>query len=104
MTPKIPLKMRLLEIRPEFVEGWKNWGTKLMGEYNAEALLTLAEEKVLEEHMFLLQIEEKWFLAFFSRGENLPANIERQLNRQHRSLLEESVIHSYTVKLLYSLG
>jgi|GEM_PF-3472941 len=93
----------LIEIKPEFVQRWKEWGSKLMGELKEEALITLKEEQLLQEHMFLVEIESKQYLGFFSEGKSMPANMERLINKLHRKLLDESRVRRIEGTLLYSI-
>lgn len=93
----------LIEIKPEYADTWREWGSKISTELREEALLTLEEEKLLQEHMFLLEIDGKTFLGFFSEGTAGPANMERAINKLHRQLLDESKLRRIEGTPLYSL-
>lgn len=96
-------KLGLIEIEPSSIENWKAWGAELMGDSYSEALETLREEGMNQEHTFLLEIDGKSFLGFFSEGNKLPTNLSREINKNHKELLEKSSVRRIEGVLLYSL-
>ncbi len=95
--------MGLIEIDPITVEEWRAWGAVLMGHAHGEALETLKEENLDQEHVFLVHLDEKYYLCFFTEGAHLPTNLERKLNKDHAELLARSRIRKITGEELYSL-
>lgn len=103
MDRELHRKLGLLEIDPATVPEWRAWGAAIMGAHQQEAIETLREEALTQEHVFLIEVEEKTYLGFFTEGEGLPANLERELNRTHKDLLKRSVIRRIEGVPLYSL-
>lgn len=93
----------LIEIKAETVPQWKKWGARLMNDLKTEALETLTEEGLTQEHVFLLEFNDKHFLGFFTEGNKLPTNLKREINQKHRTLLDESRIRKISGSLIYSL-
>ena len=103
MSDTRKMKFGLIEIKPEYVTGWREWGAKLMGEYKGEALETLREEGVFYERVSLQEIDGRFFLIYLTEGDFLPANLDRKLNRDHKQLLVDSTLQKISAENLYHL-
>ena len=97
-------KLGLIEIDSQYVGEWKKWGVKLMGELRAGAIETLKEEGLTQEHMFLIELDGKTYLGFFTEGEGEPANLEKEINQKHRALLDKSRIRKISGEQIYPLS
>lgn len=70
------------------------WGRELMGNRHGEAVLSLIPERVRQETLFLFDIGEKHYAAFYSEGENLPADMAMKVNVDHKLVKDSTVISS----------
>lgn len=68
----------------------KAWGKSLMGEYKSEALETLEEENAALEIVLLSGTDVIAINCY--RGERRPTNIDRKLNREHRTLFNRILV------------
>lgn len=93
----------LIEIREEFVDKWRQWGIQLSSKLRTEAEETLREEGLLQEHMFLVELDGKYYLGYFTEGEKGETNMEREINQKHRNLLTDSRLRKIEGSKLYSL-
>ncbi len=74
-----------------------------MGKRNAEAVESLKREKVIQETVFILELNNKKYLAFYMEGEMLHGDPDLPINQEHRRILR-SVRESFVdAELLYNL-
>jgi hypothetical protein len=82
----------------------KEWARELMGKHHHEAEKTLAEEDVIQETVFYLELEGKKYLAFYMEGTNFkPSNPDKEINRKHKEILQSIKVGRFDAELLYDL-
>lgn len=81
-------ELTLVEITDE--EPMKEWAKKLMGDRKQEAVESLKGEKVEQETVFLIKIENKNYLAFYMKGEMLPSDMNLKVNKDHAEVKARS--------------
>lgn len=81
----------------------REWATQIMTVRYAEAVASLVEEKVEEEGVFYIEIDGKKYLAFYMKGEMLPADMERSINKEHRAVLGSVRVRRIDGELLYDV-
>lgn len=80
------------------------WASQLMGEFNKDALESIRRENLTEETVFLVEIDAKKYLAFFTEGENIqPSDQTMEVNQKHRAILRSIRTRRIDGSLLYSL-
>ena len=80
------------------------WGSKLMSEFNEDAIESIKRENITEETVFLIDLDGKKYMAFFTEGENIqPSDQTMEVNQKHRAILKEIRIRRIDGSLLYSL-
>lgn len=82
---------------------WKDWCHELATTLQSEALLTLEEEKVLQELAVGFMVDDKHYVLGFMEGDCLPANLERELNQRHQAMRAECLEKVSDGELLYNL-
>jgi hypothetical protein len=85
------------------------WGEQLMGERREEALVTLTEEKLEHESMYLIQGSDPPLILAISEGGHLPSNPSRSINQEHYRMLAlltpaESILPKGELTILYKLS
>lgn len=76
---------KIFTIEPQYIPGLKDWGKRLMTDFNEEALISLKEENVMMESMNLIETNEGAFIIAFQLSEyTRPSNKSREVNILHR--------------------
>lgn len=63
-----------------------------MNERYSEAVGSLIPEKVDRETLFLFDIGNKHYAAFYSEGEGLPADMRMPVNIDHKRIKDSTII------------
>jgi hypothetical protein len=96
-------KAILFKVKTGQWSAWNAWCTKIHTTLRDEALLTLAEEKVLQEMTFGFEINAERYVLGYVDGECLPAHMEREINQEHVRMKEECLERLSNADILYSL-
>lgn len=80
------------------------WAKELMTTRKREAIESIEVEKVEKEIVFIIEIDQKKFLAFYMEGEMLPADINMPINQEHRKILKSIRTRAIDAELLYELS
>ncbi len=94
-------KAVLLKIKEGQWEVWRDWCRELSGALRFEAVLTLQEEKVLQEMALGFQINGERYVIGFVEGEALPAKMDREINQRHQAMKLQCLEHVEKVEILY---
>jgi hypothetical protein len=94
-------KAVLFKIKPGKREQWEKWCLELSTTLKNDALATLHEEKLVQELAISFSINNEDFLLGYAEGENLPANIEKEINMKHKKMKEECLERVSDANILY---
>lgn len=97
------MKINLYKIKDGKLETWLEWGNLLETTYKEEAVETLKEEGVTTEAFGLFELNGENYTLGISMGENLPANLKKEINIKHKEVKKECLIFIKKVDLVYFL-
>ncbi len=81
------------------------WGARLMGEFRTEALISLSEENVTREIVYMFHIGDDCYAIGHMEGENMrPANTDRSLNIRHKEVLRECIDSKIELNRVYEIS
>ncbi|MFO0704403.1 MAG: DUF6176 family protein [Candidatus Andersenbacteria bacterium] len=96
--------MSLFKIKKGKLEAWLNWCKLLHTTYRKDAIRTLSEEGLTHEGFGIFKLNEEHYTIGFSVGENLPANMNKEINQKHRAMKKECLEKIGPVELNYELA
>lgn len=80
------------------------WGARLMSDLSVEATQALIEENATKEFAYMFSINNKWYVFAHTDGENIiPANPNREINVEHKKILNECLGEKIPLTKVYSL-
>lgn len=74
-----------------------------MSDRKEEAIESLRREGVVSETVFIFEWDGKKFLAGFSEGEMKPADLDMEVNQEHRAVLKSIIQKKTSAEILYNL-
>lgn len=82
-----------------------DWCTKINTELMYEAIQSLREESCKREIFGLFKVQESFYLVAHMEGDNIvPANPLREINVQHRAVMDECINSLVPIEVLYDLS
>lgn len=96
-------KAVLLKVKDGQWENWKAWCAELGTSLRAEAVLTLEEERVIQELTLGFNVDDKHYIVGFMDGECLPANMNREINKRHKEMKHQCLEYQSDVEILYNI-
>lgn len=94
------LELSLIEIKGK--EAWIEHG-KIIQDSLQEAKRLIAKENISVENVFLISIDNKDYLAFYTEGESKKIEDNSDLLKKHRELLRGTRMRRIDGQLLYSV-
>ena len=92
----------LFEIKKGKGTKWKKWCQLLRGAYRHEVERSLAEEKVEHEMFISFELNGKIYGLAYMKGDCLPSNQTRAVNRIHREKTKECLERVSQANIMYS--
>lgn len=74
-----------------------------MSDLNEQARETLREENCTREYFFLFKIGETYFAVGNMEGENIIPPTDRDINRQHKAVMQECFEEKIELQEVYDL-
>ena len=96
-------KAYLFKIKAGKSSTWEAWCNELASALKNEAIETLKEEKVQQELSLSFSLNGEGYVIGFMDGECLPANMNREINQQHKKMREECLERVGDVGILYNI-
>lgn len=96
-------KAVLFKIKKEFLGEWKSWCHEVSTILKDEAILSLKEEKVIQEITLCFEIKGDFYGIGYMDGDAFPANPEREINIKHKEVKKRCLEFISDVEILYNI-
>ncbi len=84
-------------------EYWKEWCTELSTSLRSEAMLTLEEEKLVQELTLSFNLGDSIYVIGYMDGDSLPVNMSRDINIKHKAMKDQCLQRVSEASVLYNL-
>jgi len=93
----------VFEIKTKQVSNWRKWCKLLSTVYKTEVERSLQEEHVDHEMFISFELNGKMYGLAYMKGECLPSNQNRAVNKIHREKVKKSLERVSQANILYSV-
>ncbi len=94
-------KATVFKVKKDRLNQWLDWCLQVQGPLYEKAVKTLEQESVMQEATFLFCLGDTNYILGFTEGECLPADMNQEINSQHRMMKQECLEYASGAEVLY---